>query len=261
MQALDQAVIAAAIAAAGAPDGIDVVTADVLDSTNQTLLDDFAHRKAVLADHQTAARGRRGRRWDAPASAGLWLSFGYHFFVGPEKLSGLSLAVGLAVAEQLPGEKIGLKWPNDLVFDDAKLGGVLIELAASASGGSRVVIGIGLNLWMPEGAMNTTEDALPRTDLARVCNDLPDRNRLAARLITAVDAACDQYSVQGFAAFHHLWQRYDVLKGRLVRVELAPGQWRLGRADGIDESARLKLVDEQGEMHRMTAGEVRVRMR
>lgn len=246
---------------AGLPAGLDLVTFDVVDSTNQVLLDRFVHRRAVFADHQRRGRGRRGRRWDAPPAAGIWLSFGYRFHGTAATLGGLPLAVGIAVAESLPLDRIGVKWPNDLVVEDAKLGGILIELVPGTSRGSHAVIGVGINLALPEAARSGPADRLPRTDLARLTGRHADREVLTAGLLVALDQACMDYATAGWSVFRDRWLRHDVLRGRWIVVENAQGVRLEGQADGVQDHGALRLVDANGGVHEVLAGEVHVRMR
>ena len=134
-----------------------VAVYDTVGSTNDVLREKKGraalHGAVVIADQQTEGRGRRGRRWCSPAGANLYCSLGWHFNSSLEMLTGLSLAVGAMVAEQIKthlGVDLQLKWPNDLYHNEQKLGGILVEVLGDGAGGQSVVIGLGLNVNMPE---------------------------------------------------------------------------------------------------------------
>ncbi len=229
-----------------------------IDSTNRYLLG--ARRPGVhacLAERQSAGRGRRGRTWASPFARGLYLSVRWPTARPLTALSGLSLAVGVAVAEALHtlgATTVGLKWPNDLIAGDAKLGGVLIELASGGTGDAAVVVGLGIN-----GALGTGAPGLdqPWTDLGRVLGAPPDRNRLAAAALDALLDALRQFETRGFAPFRARYTRFDRLAGREVRVDGEPPL--AGVARGVDEDGAL-LVETGGTCHRVIAGDVSVRV-
>ena len=158
------------------------------------------HATALVAEWQTAGRGRRGRKWSAVAGGSLTFSLGWRFDQGAGYLAGLSLAVGVAViraleAEGLPG--VELKWPNDLIHRHLKVGGILVELNGDALGPSTVVVGVGLNVRMPASAKRDIEQ--PVSDLTAVAGRgaVPiDRNRLLGRLVA--ELASGVFRLRGF---------------------------------------------------------------
>ncbi|MDT8438453.1 MAG: biotin--[acetyl-CoA-carboxylase] ligase [Wenzhouxiangellaceae bacterium] len=250
------------IRAAGVPAGVEVSVLPSVTSTNDLLRERFAHRKAVLAEEQRAGRGRRGRRWDSPPGAGLWLSFGYAFSVNATRLAGLAPALGTAMAEQLPGGGVAVKWPNDLVCDGAKLGGILIELVGGATSPCRAVIGLGLNLVLPGDCRQGPDDRWPRTDLVGALGlssaTSLDRNELAAGLLSALDAACALFDREGLLPFRARHARRDALAGQMLSAETAPGNRIRGRADGLADNGGLRLIDASGQVHVLNAGDVHV---
>ncbi len=135
-----------------------------LDSTNRHLLatpPPVGALNVCIAEYQTAGRGRRGRGWNVPLGGGICLSAGWQFAGMPAELAALTLAVGVVVRrvlKRIAGLEIALKWPNDLVFDERKLGGILLELAAEAHGGAHVVAGIGLNVALPAELLPSLSD-------------------------------------------------------------------------------------------------------
>ena len=207
-----------------------------------------------LAEHQLAGQGRQGRGWvSAPAEASLAMSLSRRFRATLATLSGLSLVVGIAVAEALELDGVGLKWPNDVVFDGRKLGGILVNLRAAPEGGCDAVIGIGLNLALPEAAGIDQ----PWTDLSRAGAPARSRNALLAALLERLLPALAQFEAEGLAPFLERWQRLDAYAGREVRV-LDGDRVHEGRLDGITASGALRLR-ANGEECIFHSGEVSLR--
>ena len=250
--ALDAHVLAAALPARMRP---QLHVREVVDSTQQVLLDATAawpDRSVVVTDCQSAGRGRRGRVWQSPAGASLALSMRVHRDDGQRWGSGVSLALGVATAQVL--QRLGavstrLKWPNDLVVAQRKLGGILVE-----SCGTGVVAGVGINLALP---------AATREAIAQPCADLDElgchvgREALAAALIEAWNEAFDVFLAQGLAPFLTHWQALDALAHVPVRV-LAGEQVIEGVACGIDAQGFL-LVEVAGQRRAFSSAEVSVR--
>jgi BirA family biotin operon repressor/biotin-[acetyl-CoA-carboxylase] ligase len=214
-----------------------------------------AHGCALfLAEHQLAGQGRQGRGWiSAPADASLAMSLLRRFRATMVTMSGLSLVVGIAAAEALALDGVGLKWPNDLVFDGRKLGGILVNLRAAPEGGCDAVIGIGINLSLPD-APGIDQ---PWTDLAR-CGAAPEsRNLLLAALLEHLLPALEQFEDEGLEPFLARWHRLDAYAGREVRV-LAGDRIHEGRLDGITASGALRLR-ANGEERIFHSGEVSLR--
>ncbi|MBY6203939.1 biotin--[acetyl-CoA-carboxylase] ligase [Halomonas denitrificans] len=243
---------------------IDIRVLGRCDSTNAELAGEgFAHRRAVLAEWQQAGRGRRGRTWTAPPGTSIALSFGYRFDVGLPRLGALSLVAGVAAARALAGlgaEGIGLKWPNDLVADGRKLGGLLVELHGVVDGPCDVVVGIGVNVWMPPVAARTIDQ--PWIDLCAIGPGPDRRNRIASALIESLDAACARLQAEGFGAMESEWSELDVLRGRAVRVERGDGTSIDGIVDGISERGGLWVrAGNDAQRLEFSAGEVSLRGR
>ena len=234
-----------------------------IDSTNQALVESFRHRHAVLAEYQTAGRGRRGRGWISPPGCGISISFGFRFDAGLRRLGPLSLVAGVAVAETLADEgvAVGLKWPNDLVVGHRKLGGLLVEIRGAGEGPCKVVIGVGVNARLPraeEAPEGYAPPDQPWTDLHATAAQAPGRNRLAGRLIAALDVACREFEHAGFDPFAPRWAVLDALHGRRVRVSAGHHPVLEGLAEGVTDSGKLRVV--AGERHaEFDAGEVSVR--
>lgn len=237
---------------------------EALDSTSDRLLavDDLPAGRfdACLAEFQRAGRGRRGRHWIAPFASGLCLSIGWHYRDAPAALSALSLAAGVAVLRALARHGVAglaLKWPNDVVRDDRKLGGILIDLRGEAAGPAYVVVGVGINLRLPAAARaRLAAEGVDAVDLAML-GTLPARNAVAATLIAELAAALGEFGARGLAAFAEEWRGADALAGRPVAV-LHGGQTLEGRASGVDADGAL-LLEVDGVPRRIVSGEVSVR--
>jgi BirA family biotin operon repressor/biotin-[acetyl-CoA-carboxylase] ligase len=238
-----------------------------LDSTNRYLLDSAAPpagKIAVcIAEFQHAGRGRRGRRWTTPFGSGLCLSAAWQFAGPPADLPALALAVGVVARRALAeaaGVSIGLKWPNDLVLDDRKLGGILVELNAESHGRCHVVAGIGINVALPKRALASLSD-WPRgaIDLATAAPlARPSRLSVAARLVDGLADLFAGYSKSGFAPFRAEWARADCLAGRRVELDAAGGPI-VGTATGIEADGALVIETEEGHRQRVVSGDVSLR--
>jgi BirA family biotin operon repressor/biotin-[acetyl-CoA-carboxylase] ligase len=229
-----------------------------LDSTNaavRRLAIADQHATVIIAEHQTGGRGRRGRQWHSPYARNLYLSMGWMFDKALSELGCLPLVVALATARTL--ERMGLeghrvKWPNDITLESRKLCGCLVEVQGDSQGPCHAVLGIGINVHMPETALTGGIDQ-PWTDLH---SRLPgcSRNTLAGLLLEELMSALERFSAQGFSPFNDTWEQWDGLRGRTVAVMTATGEIR-GTAVGIDTSGAL-LLDTGGEVLKLHAGDV-----
>ena len=221
-----------------------------IDSSNAELLRRAPpHSTEILfAERQTQGRGRRGRSWVTPLGAQLAFSLQRRFDGGVAALAGLSLAVGVAIAEGLLAAGyagIGLKWPNDLVCDGRKLGGILIEFGGEYAGPVRTVIGIGINAALLDAAAGSIDQ--PWTDLRRIApGHEVARNAVAASLLDALLPALDCFARDGLAPFLPRWERLDALRGRAIDV-LIDGRREPGIALGITDSGALRVRHADGE--------------
>ncbi|MFN3714946.1 MAG: biotin--[acetyl-CoA-carboxylase] ligase [Alcanivoracaceae bacterium] len=231
-----------------------VLPVDVVLSTGSTNADALAMLQrgvaapfALLAEHQTAGRGRRGRAWMSPFAGNVYLSLAWQFPVGASRLEGLSLAVGVVLAEALTdaglGSRVALKWPNDVWVEGAKIAGVLIELSGDLDDRCTAVIGIGINGRLAESAGATIDQ--PWTDYFRETGIALDRNALVHDLLCRQVALLQQYSDQGFAAWRERWQALDALAGKPVIVTTAVATAE-GLAAGIDANGALCLQTAAG---------------
>lgn len=228
-----------------------------------------------LAERQSAGQGRRGRVWASPVAANLYMSVSRRFACGVSALSGLSLVVGVAVAEALnrrlaeAGEacaddaardpsgamRIGVKWPNDLVADGKKLGGILIQLRTEPGDSVLAVIGIGINVRMPASHGALIDQAW--CDLQALGIGDASRNQLAAALLDDLLPALAQFEQAGLSPFLPRWQRLDALAGKPVRI-LDGQAVHQGTSLGIADSGALR-VRQDGRERLFHGGEVSVR--
>lgn len=242
----------------------DAVTIEVVAETGSTNADLMARGAAgtlatpllLLAEHQSAGRGRAGRSWLSEPGNSLTFSLAWRFAGGAQRLLGLPLAVGVALAEALAGLDlpVQLKWPNDVLKDGAKLAGILIE-TQNGPGSTLAVIGIGLNLVIPDDLeQRIGRDVAAAPWLARM-----DRNLLMATLIDALVAALGEFDRDGFAAFARRWNLLHGWAGQKVRIIDNGVVLQQGAAAGVDDSGRLLLDTEQGRVA-VAAGDVSLRL-
>lgn len=214
-------------------------------------------RIAVLvALHQHGGRGRRGRAWHA----GNGLTFSCAWPIAPDAPppSALSLAAGLAVAEAIedlgvPG--VALKWPNDVLVEEHKLAGILVELTSGQRRARRAIIGIGLNLggvpdYPPDGGR-------PPTAIAEHLATVPTPATVLAAILIRLAARLDAFAIDGFANMHDDWRRLDAFAGHMVRID-GDGTSRIGRCEGVDADGALRLSTDSG-VERILSGELSLR--
>lgn len=272
-QPLDAGALRAALERAVLPGPMEVECAWSLPSTNSALLARGVpapgEYRLLVAEHQSAGRGRLGRRWFGVLGGSLLLSLAAGLAEAPRDIATLPLVAGLAVRRALrqrAAVPVLLKWPNDIVAHIAgspglaKLGGVLTELRAEASGPAHVVIGIGLNLRLPEALRAAIDPAaLPPADLHGLGFDCVDRNALAASIAGECAAGLEALRYEGFAPRRSEWNEADALDGRAVEVRGAGGPPLGGIARGIDAGGALQL-EVGGALRSVLAGDVSLRL-
>ncbi len=230
----------------------------VTDSTNaQLLASDARHDpQALLAEFQSAGRGRRGRAWVSPFGANLYLSLAWSFDGWPSQVTALPLAVGVACTRALPELKaLQLKWPNDLVLDGKKLGGILIEQRGEAGGTCRTVIGVGLNVAMQAKQARKIDQRWTSLDAAGIEFS---RNALAAALLSRLIEALLAFEQKGFAPFAAEWQQRDLTLDKKIQISGAHEN-HIGIARGVDDDGALKL-ETRGKIQRVLSGDVSLRL-
>ncbi|GKX61290.1 bifunctional biotin--[acetyl-CoA-carboxylase] ligase/biotin operon repressor BirA [Leminorella grimontii] len=241
------------------PEG-GVTVLPVVDSTNQYLMDRIGSLRsgeACVAEFQQAGRGRRGRQWFSPFGSNLYLSMYWRLEQGPAAAVGLSLAVGIVMAEvlrELGAKEVKVKWPNDLYINDRKLAGILVELTGKTGDAANVVIGAGINL-----AMRDPDSSVVNQRWANLMEGglNIDRNLLVARLLTALRNTLGQFEQQGLAPFVSRWRALDNFIDRPVKLLMGERQI-FGIARGIDKQGAL-LLEQNGEVTPFIGGEISLR--
>lgn len=258
---LDPARIALHLGASASQLQLQVI--DVVDSTNALLLQSAAQRgmraHCVAAEFQTLGRGRRGRTWHAGLGGALTFSLLWRFNFGAAQLSGLSLAVGVALAralKELGIHNVQLKWPNDLLHGYHKLGGVLIELQGDALGPSTTVIGVGLNMRLDTQTRNRIDQAV--VDLASLCTEEVSRNQVLALALRHLLAVLIDFESKGFEALREEWQSLHAFQDKAVALRMPDGSQTLGMVRGVTVDGALILDTASGE-RRFGSGEISLR--
>ncbi|MGO8858805.1 MAG: biotin--[acetyl-CoA-carboxylase] ligase [Steroidobacteraceae bacterium] len=236
-----------------------------VDSTNTQLLaavpPPYGYADVMLSELQQAGRGRRGRHWFAPFGGSIALSMGWSFTDAAKASPTLSLSVGVAVARALAragARGIGLKWPNDIWLHDRKIGGVLIELRAEASGPAHVVIGIGVNVTCaPTVRAQLETSGIKAAAVADACATLPSRNFIAGAIIDELLSMLADFERMGFAAFREAWSVLDVLRDRPAQVLVGETIYS-GTARGVDAQGALRL-ERGGRVQEFVSGEASLR--
>ncbi|MGE0624652.1 MAG: biotin--[acetyl-CoA-carboxylase] ligase [Pseudomonadales bacterium] len=238
----------------------DLEVLQVVGSTS-TLLNEIAAVRSVhgvvrLAELQLQGRGRRGRGWVSPYANNLALSLGARVPQPTEQLGGLSLCIGLAVADRLKTldvPEVSLKWPNDVLVAGRKIAGILIELHRAGSG-SEIVVGVGVNFRLPPEAR--TAIGQPVTDLEEV-HGRPSRNLVAAGLISSLVDYIDAFAQAGFGPMAEAFNGIHHYHGRDCALLLG-NETVMGRVAGVSDRGEL-LLEVDGRVRSFNAGEVSLR--
>jgi BirA family biotin operon repressor/biotin-[acetyl-CoA-carboxylase] ligase len=240
---------------------------DTAESTNSLLLQQAAMEmssgsssvRVVATELQTGGRGRRGREWHSGLGDGLTFSLLWRFQQGANLLSGLSLAVGVAIARVLQSSGIRgavLKWPNDVLFRYRKLAGILIELQGDMLGPTVAVIGIGMNLKLSDGIKARIDQGA--TDLFAITDEMPDRNKLLAALLVELVTVLREFERQGFAPFKEEWVHCHGFENKCVTLHLPDGSSQEGVVHGVGEDGSLLLQTPAGNRG-YSGGEITLR--
>lgn len=218
--------------------------------------------EVFLAEYQTAGRGRRGRAWLAPPGGAICLSVSWTFREVPRDLGALGLVVGVCALRALRSLGVAnakLKWPNDLLVEDRKLGGILIELRAESAGPACVVIGIGINVALGAPLLEKiAATGVAPIDLITAGLEKPSRNQVVGSLVSRFIEGLLAFELDGLKTFLEEWREADALRGRMVDVRAADGVTQ-GLARGIDVHGAL-LVETLSGLKRFISGDVSVRV-
>jgi len=237
-----------------------VTVLPVIDSTNQYLLDRLASLRsgdACVAEYQQAGRGRRGRKWFSPFGANLYLSMYWRLEQGPAAAIGLSLVIGIVMAEvlqSLGADKVRVKWPNDLYLLDRKLAGILVELTGKTGDAAQIVIGAGINLAMRRVESDVINQGWINLQEAGI---KIDRNTLAVRLIKELRAALVLFEQEGLVPYLQRWEKLDNFIHRPVKLIIGEKEI-FGTSRGIDMQGAL-LLEQDGVIKPWMGGEISLR--
>lgn len=246
---------------------VNLAVEPVVSSTNTLLLDRVnqgrpIHLELLTAEMQQAGKGRRGRNWFSPFASSLSCSLGWNFEGSAQELQGLSLAVGVAIKAGLEGlgvEAVGLKWPNDIYLNQAKLGGILIEITGDLAGPCKLIVGFGINVHRPLD-FNTESVNQPIAFLSDLGVPLPTRSQLASALYLEVLKVLSTYAQQGFEPWVNDWNRAHVWQGKqaLVITPQSSVEVTLGQVNQLGE---LAVYDSTGQQKLLNSGEISLRVR
>ncbi len=238
---------------------------DAVPSTN-AVLRELARAGAqegtvVLADSQTAGRGRGGKPWFSPPGVNLYVSTLLRPSARLEAVSALPFTASLALADAIRelGLPVAIKWPNDVLVRRKKVAGVLAEVATAGGGVDSLVLGVGVNVNVERAALAAALGPAAQfaTSLREALGGPVDRNALAAGYLSFLDEWLVIYRTQGPRAVLRAWRDLDIVTG--CRVEIREGATRLdGRARGVDDEGRLEVEDAHGRIHQIVSGEVRL---
>jgi BirA family biotin operon repressor/biotin-[acetyl-CoA-carboxylase] ligase len=216
-------------------------------STNSVLLAErgLARPVLLLADEQTAGRGRRGQRWHSAPGEGLTLSLAVVLRRPLRELAALPLVAGVAVARALRAlgvARAALKWPNDIVVDGAKLGGILAE-TKSLNGAIKAVVGVGINL---RGAAALRTRLRRKVAALEQFTAVPDPETMAGAIAQSLLESLTAFETRGLDAVRADWDRLDAHAGQRLRVRLADGRVLTGVASGLESDGALRLATRTG---------------
>ncbi len=240
--------------------GAPVHTCAVIGSTNQYMmqqLDRWQKGECLLAEMQTSGRGRRGRQWHSPFGGQFIMSMYWRLDDGPHAAMGLSLAIGVAIVQALEAagyNRLSLKWPNDIYMSGRKLAGILVEMSAAVGGLCHLVIGVGVNLNLPDDIIALLDQ--PCAHLSEQ-NLVTDRNRLSTTIIRFLRENLALFETKGLTAFLSEWNRLDMFMDKPVKV-LQGEQVIHGIYRGIDGQGNMLLLDDEG-LRKFVGGEISLR--
>jgi len=242
--------------------GIEIF--DQIPSTNTYLveraLENVPSGTVCLAEQQTAGKGRRGRHWVSPYGSNIYLSILWRFQASPLTISGLSLVIGIAVIRALKlhyNINFQLKWPNDIYYQDKKLGGILVEVSGESEGPCTAVVGLGLNMYLPEA--QATSITQQWTDLTQITGQQQlQRNALVGILLNQLLPIIAEFEEVGISDYLDEWRQYDCLKDKPATLYIGDRKY-WGIVQGIDDNGLLLLARPDGSVQAFASGEVTFR--
>lgn len=245
-------------------DAVDVKQS--VNSTNNELLAlpiNAARARVCMTEAQCAGRGRRGNDWQSAPNKNVMLSLSWGFEKWPETITGLGLAVALVTVEALNADydlDVKIKWPNDIMVDNKKLGGILIDMAGDSKGGCNVVIGLGLNVHQPDWSFDNAD--YQWQDLAGL-QVYPDRNVLIARFIDSWLSMLDEFNQSGFSTMVQRWNKLSSYADKQIRIANTNADSPapvVGKMLGVNADGSLVIEDRAGQAHIISDSNVSVRL-
>ncbi|MBX7018920.1 bifunctional biotin--[acetyl-CoA-carboxylase] ligase/biotin operon repressor BirA [Providencia rettgeri] len=243
---------------------VNIIVEPVINSTNQYMLERIPSLKSgdtCLAEYQSAGRGRRGRQWVSPFGCNLYLSMYWKLDQGPAAAIGLSLVVGIVIAETLnkiSQEKVKVKWPNDLYMNDKKLAGILVELTGKTGDAAHIIIGIGINIDMNKNNIESSNTITQEWSSLRDEVEDIERNELSVNIIKALRESLVIFENEGLKPFLDRWFKLDNFLNRGVKL-LIGNDIITGVERGINEQGALLLQKNNGEIIPYIGGEISLR--
>lgn len=255
-----------AISAVLSPTAMSVAAIEIhgqIDSTNRLAMEraqsGAPRGTVILAERQSAGRGRRGRSWVSPFGCNIYCSVVWEFNNGAAALEGLSLAVGVAAARALTDVGVAgieLKWPNDVIWGGRKLAGILLEMTGDAAGRCQVIVGIGINVAMSDGEAAAVDQ--PWCDATTAAGRPVSRNRLIGLLLSHLLPVLVTFERDGFSEFQEAWSAFDGMKGRQVAIHFGD-RVVLGLSAGVGANGALAVDTDIGRQW-FHGGEVSLRL-
>ncbi|MFP3019406.1 MAG: bifunctional biotin--[acetyl-CoA-carboxylase] ligase/biotin operon repressor BirA [Arsenophonus sp.] len=239
----------------------NVIVKSVINSTNQYLLeciDQLSSGDVCVAEYQTIGRGRHGRYWASPFGCNLYLSLYWYLEKGAVATMGLSLVVGIAIAENLNkvnGTNIKVKWPNDLYLNGKKMAGILIEIKAKTGNAANIVIGIGINIAMSQNYENDIDQKWINLEQNNI---KIERNIIVGQIILALRHELIQFEKYGLIPFIKRWMKLDTFLDKKVKLQIGD-HLELGIVKGINEYGAI-LLDQNGKITSYIGSEISLRL-
>ncbi len=246
-------------------DDVNIIVEPVIDSTNQYMLERIAELKSgdtCLAEYQSAGRGRRGRQWISPFGCNIYLSMYWRLEQGPAAAVGLSLVVGIVIAEvlnRISQEKVKVKWPNDLYMNDKKLAGILVELTGKTGDAAHIIIGVGINIGMNNNNIESSKSITQEWSSLRDEVENIERNELSANIIKSLRESLVIFEHEGLKPFLERWFKLDNFLNRHVKL-LIGNDVMSGIERGVNDQGALLLQKDNGEIIPYIGGEISLRL-
>lgn len=233
------------------------------DSTNEHIKKLITKTDAItvcLAETQTQGKGRLQRQWHSPFGENIYLSLHYYVQKDISELSGLSLIISLAICQALENScqlknTFSVKWPNDVIADNKKIAGSLIEIQAESHGLCSIIIGIGVNVNM----QHTTKHPIsqPWNSLYKLTHHYLDRNIICAELINSVLNYLEKFNESNLSAFLHEWKKHDYLLDKPIKISSNNKPYN-GTAAGINSQGHLLIKSPDGTQRHFSSGDTTI---